>query len=122
MTEDLQRAVISLSEKYDIDPLTLRLKISKPDKDLEYHIMKNSEIIGDTNIATVLNLNTLKAFAVGVKLNQVFNKLADSNQIEKSRMNVRIYIKSVDDTEPHLYLFDDTKAIRKVLIEELGLS
>ena len=120
MTEELHKAVVSLSEKYDVDPLILRIKISKPNRDLEYHVMRNSEIIDETNIATVLNIMPLKAFVVGVKLNSIFNKLAESNQIEKSRMNVRIYIKSVEDTSPHIYLFDDTKAVRKVALEEIN--
>ncbi len=117
MQDTLRNAIRTLSEKYEVDPLKFRINISKPNKDLEYHIMSYNKIISSTNLASALNLGTLKAFAAGIKLNSIFSKLSNENQIEKSRMNVKIYTKS-DDFTPLLYLFDGEVAKRKIELAE----
>ena len=119
MTDELKSALKMLSEKYNIEPTKLRIKISMPNKDLKYHIMENGTDIDETNVATALNLNTVKAFGAGIKLNSLFDKLSEKNQINKSNMNVRIFTKSEDFT-PEYYLFDNQSPIKKLALEDIN--
>ncbi len=117
MQDTLRNAIRTLSQKYEIEPKKIRIKISKPNKDLVYHIMENGEEIAETNLASALNLSTLKAFAAGIKLNSIFDKLSQNNQINKSTMNARIYTTS-DDFSPEIYLFDSTVAKKRLTLED----
>ena len=120
MIEDaLKNAIRSLSSRYGIDTLKLRIKISKPEKKLEYHIMQNDKIVDETNVATALNLTSVTAFMVSTKLNSVFKKLSENNHVPQSNMNIRMYTKSPEDCLPQIYLFDGTTAKRKVALEEI---
>lgn len=105
ITETLKSALRSLSKKHEIGEKEVRIKIYKPNGSLKYDIMKNSERLEETNIATALNLNSVVAFMVGNKLNTIFDSLVDDFKIDVKTLNVRIYTKT-DDCEPLLYLFD----------------
>lgn len=108
--ETLKTAIRSLSKKYDIGEKEVRLKIFKTaDSEGKYHldysIMKNSEMLEQTNLATALNLASIPAYMVGNRLNSIIDSLVKEYGIPKSSINVRIYTKT-DDCEPLLYLFD----------------
>ena len=109
--EALKTAIRSLSKKYDIGEKEVRLKIFKTADmkgegyHLDYSIMKNSEILEQTNLATALNLASIPAFMVGNRLNSIIDSLVKEYGIPKSSISVRIYTKT-DDCEPLLYLFD----------------
>ena len=89
--------------------MDLRIKISKPNGSLKYEIMKRSDVLEETNIATALNLNTVVAFYVGNKLKAIFESVSKEYNLPENKMNVRIYTKQ-DDCEPSLYLFDEATA------------
>lgn len=103
--DTLKNAIRSLSTKYEVGQKEVRLKISKPDGSLKYEIMKNSETLGDTNVATALNLGSVVAFMVGNRLNTIVDSLVKEYGVPEKTINVRIYTKT-DDCEPLLYLFD----------------
>ena len=112
--ETLKTAIRSLSKKYDIGEKEVRLKIFKTADEegkyhLDYSIMKNSEILEQTNLATALNLASIPAYMVGNRLNSIIDSLVKEYGIPKSSINVRIYTKT-DDCEPLLYLFDGVNA------------
>jgi hypothetical protein len=107
--ETLKTALRRLSEKHGVKETELRIKISKPEESLKYEIMKNSEILEETNVATALNLNSVVAFMVGNKLKNIIDSIAKEYSIKEDRVNVRIYTKT-NDCEPLLYLFDETNA------------
>lgn len=114
----LKNAISSLSEKHNLAPTDLRIKISKPEKKLEYHIMNKGDIIQETNLATALNLNTMVAFMVGNKLSAIMESLVSKYKIAPDKINVRIYTKS-EDCSPLLYLFDGSDAKEKIDLESL---
>lgn len=114
----LRNAISSLSEKHNLATMDLRIKISKPEKKLEYHIMNKGDVIQETNLATALNLNTMVAFMVGNKLSAIMDSLVSKYQIPPSEINVRIYTKSEDCT-PLLYLFDGSEAKEKIDLDNL---
>ena len=116
--DTLKNAIRSLSKRHSIGEKELRICISKPEKDLKYDIMKNGVILETTNIATALNLNSMTAFAVSMKLNSVVGKISRDYNIPENRLNVRIYTKT-DDCEPLLYLFDDKTAKESLDLDEL---
>jgi len=115
--DTLKSAIRSLSSKYGVGEKEVRLKISKPDGSLSYEIMKNSEILDKTNVATALNLNTVVAFMVGNRLNTIIDSLSKEYGVPESTINVRIYTKT-DDCEPLLYLFDGINAKSPLDIEK----
>ncbi len=117
--DELKHAIKTLSGKYEVDPLSLRIKISRPKKELEYHIMQNAKTLDETNIATVLNMNPAKAFFANVKLTSAFKALSSNSGIDASRMNVRLYIKSLEESRLHVYLFDGTEPKQEVPIEDI---
>jgi hypothetical protein len=103
--ETLQNAIRSLSNKHGISEKDLRIAISRPNKNLRYEIMKNGDILEETNIATALNLNSVVAFMVGNRINAIVDSIAKDYKIDQSKLNVRIYTKT-EDCEPLLYLFE----------------
>ena len=115
--ETLKNAIRSLSIKHKISEKELRIKISKPNDNLKYEIMKNSEILEQTNIATALNLNSIVAFMVGNKLNTIIDTISKKNSIPEPLVNVRIYTKT-DDCEPLLYLFKETNPVKPLNLDE----
>lgn len=106
--DTLKTAIRSLSKKHSMQPTELRIKISKNNNDLRYEIMKNKEILEETNVALALNLNSITAFWVGNKLNSIMDNLINEYQVPKEQINVRIYTKDTERCEPMLYLFDGT--------------
>ncbi len=116
IAETLKNAIRSLSKKHNIDEKELRIKISKPEKSLVYEIMKNKDVLEQTNIATALNLNTAVAFIVGNRLSSIINSISIENDVPMESINVRIYTKT-DDCKPLLYLFNS-----KTPVKELDLS
>lgn len=115
--DTLKNAIRSLSEKHGIKQTELRIKISKPSNSLKYEIMKNSEILEETNVATALNLNSIVAFMVGNRLNAIVDSISKDYSVPESTINIRIYTKT-DDCEPLLYLFDDTTAMTALEIDK----
>jgi hypothetical protein len=115
--DTLKNAIRSLSDKHGIKEKELRIKISKPKGSLRYEIMKNSEVLEETNVATALNLNTVVAFMVGNRLNAIVDSIAKEFSVPEQTVNVRIYTKT-DDSEPLLYLFDDTTPIAGLEIDK----
>lgn len=107
--ETLKNAIRRLSEKHRVKETDLRIKISKPKDSLKYEIMKNSEVLEETNVATALNLNSIVAFMVDNKLKSIIDTIAKEHSVAENRVNVRIYTKT-EDCEPLLYLFDETNA------------
>ena len=105
ITDTLKSAIGSLSKRYGIKEKELRIKISKPEDSLKYEIMKNADVLDETNIATALNINSIMAFMVSNKLNTIIDSLVKEFAIRENSVNVRIYTKT-DDCEPLLYLFD----------------
>jgi hypothetical protein len=105
--ETLKNAIRSLSNRHGIGEKEVRIKISKPKDSLKYEIMKNSDVLEETNLATALNLNTITAFMVGNRLNTIVDSISKEYGVPESSMNVRIYTKT-DDCEPLLYLFEET--------------
>lgn len=105
--DTLKNAIRSLSKKHSIGEKEVRIKISKPSDSLRYEIMKNSDVLEETNLATALNLNAITAFMVGNRLNTIVDSLSKEHGVPENRINVRIYTKT-DDCEPLLYLFDET--------------
>lgn len=103
--ESLVNAISSLSKKHQIHTSELRIRISKKEDSLKYEVMKNRDILEETNLATALNLNTITAFMVGNKLNTIIDSLSKNYQVSLSTINVRIYTKT-EDCNPLLYLFD----------------
>lgn len=103
--DTLKNAIGSLSKKHDIDAKDLRIRISKPESSLVYDIMKNKEVLEQTNVATALNLNSIVAFMVGNRLNAIIDELKNEHKLEENKINVRIYTKT-EDCEPLIYLFD----------------
>ena len=108
--DTLKNAIRSLSKKHEIGEKEVRIKIFKSlDKKgnyfLDYQIMKNSEVLGATNLATALNLNPVVSFMVGNRLNTIVDSLSKEYDVPDSSINVRIYTKT-EDCEPLLYLFD----------------
>lgn len=106
--ETLQTAIRSLSKKHSMQPTELRIKISKNKDNLKYEIMKNKEVVEETNVASALNLSSITAFWVGNKLNSIMDGLIKEYQVPKEQINVRIYTKDMNNCEPALYLFDGT--------------
>jgi hypothetical protein len=115
--DTLKTAIRSLSNKHGINEKEIRIKISKPEKSLKYEIMKNSEVLEATNIATALNLNTVVAFMVGNRLNTIVDTIAKQNSIPEELVNVRIYTKT-DDCEPLLYLFKETNPVKALNLDD----
>jgi len=115
--DTLKTAIRSLSNKHGINEKEIRIKISKPDSSLKYEIMKNSEVLEATNIATALNLNTVVAFMVGNRLNTIVDTIAKQNSIPEELVNVRIYTKT-DDCEPLLYLFKETSPVKALNLDD----
>lgn len=103
--DTLANAISSLSKKHNVKTSELRIKISKPEKKLHYEIMKNGDVIEETNLATALNINHVTAFMVSTKLESIVIDLSKEYNIPESSINVRIYTKS-EDCSPMLYLFD----------------
>jgi hypothetical protein len=103
--ETLANAISSLSKKHNVHKNELRIKISKPNNKLNYEIMKNGDVIEETNLATALNINTITAFIVSTRLETIIINLSKEYKIPESNINVRIYTKS-EDCSPMLYLFD----------------
>jgi hypothetical protein len=101
----LANAISSLSKKHNVKTSDLRIKISKPKKKLHYEILKNVEVIEETNLATALNINTVTAFMVSTRLESIIINLSKEHHIPESTINVRIYSKS-EDCSPMLYLYD----------------
>lgn len=116
--EALVNAIRSLSKKHEIDTTELRIRISKKDESLKYEIMRNKDILEETNLATALNLNTITAFMVGNKLNTIIDTLSKNYQVALSKINVRIYTKSEDCT-PLLYLFDGVTPKTPLNLDEI---
>lgn len=115
--ETLKNALRRLSEKHGVKETELRIKISKPEDSLKYEIMKNSEILEETNVATALNLNSVVAFMVGNRLKNIIDTIAKEHSVAENRVNVRIYTKT-EDCEPLLYLFDETTPKIKLEIDK----
>jgi hypothetical protein len=115
--ETLKNAIRSLSNKHRISEKELRIKISKPDNSLKYEVMKNSEVLEETNIATALNLNTIVAFMVGNRLSTIIDTISKQNSISEELVNVRIYTKT-EDCEPLLYLFKETNPVKPLNLDE----
>ena len=63
--ETLSNAIRSLSNKHEIRLNEVRIKISKKDDSLKYEILRNTDVLEETNLATALNLNTISSFMVG---------------------------------------------------------
>lgn len=103
--DTLKNAIRSLSNKHGIGEKELRIAISRPEKSLKYEIMKNGDVLEETNIATALNLNAVVAFMVGNRLSAIVDTISKDYQVESNKINVRIYTKT-DDCEPLLYLFN----------------
>jgi hypothetical protein len=103
--DTLKNAISLLSKKHNVNVVELRIKISKPENSLVYDIMKNKEVLEQTNIATALNLNSIVAFMVANRLSSIIDGLVVEHGIEESKINVRIYTKT-EDCEPLIYLFD----------------
>lgn len=104
--DTLKNAIKLLSKKHDIDVKELRIKISKPQDTLKYEIMKNKEVLEQTNVASALNLSSIVAFMVSNRLNSIMDDLVKEHKIKTDKINVRIYTKT-NDCEPLIYLFDD---------------
>lgn len=117
--ERLQLAISSLSKKYSVPVLELRIKISRPEKKLVYEIMKNSEVVDEVTLATALNIGTIEAFVASGHLENIFNKLVKANALKSEIMNVRIYTKKADTCYPSLYLFDGTNPVKSLKEEDL---
>lgn len=115
--ESLSNAIRSLSNKHKIEPKELRIKISKNKDSLKYEILRNTELLEETNLATALNLNTIAAFMVGNRLYNIVEGLIKQYRIDESSINVRIYTKT-DSCQPSLYLFDGGKAKQPLDIKE----
>ena len=101
--DTLKNAIRSLSNKHGIKEKELRIKISKPKGSLRYEIMKNSEVLEETNVATALNLNTVVAFMVGNRLNAIVDSIA------KGGGEINPYLFSIDprcNSETLIYLHD----------------
>jgi hypothetical protein len=113
----LQNAIKQLSAKHQIGEKEIRIKISKPNNELKYEIMKNSDVLEETNVATALNLNAVVAFMVGNRLNAIIDSIAKEYKIPENNINVRIYTKT-DDCEPLLYLFKDTSPVEALDIDK----
>lgn len=103
--DTLKNAIRSLSKKHGIKETELRIAISRPENDMKYEIMRNGNILDETNIATALNLNSVLAFVVENRLSAILDSISKEHRIEESKLNVRIYTKT-DDCEPLLYLFE----------------
>lgn len=103
--DTLTSAIRSLSKKHNIQTNEVRIRISKPEDSLKYEIMKNTDVLDETNLATALNLNAITSFMVGNRLNTIIDSLISNYQVPSNRINVRIYTKT-EDCEPMLYLFD----------------
>jgi hypothetical protein len=116
--ETLSNAIRSLSNKYEIQPNELRIKISKKNDSLKYEILKNTDVIEETNLATALNLNTISSFMVGNRLNTIIDGLVKEHQVPNESINVRIYTKT-DECEPLIYLFDGGKPKQPLDIDKL---
>lgn len=115
--DTLKNAIRNLSAKYEIGEKEIRIKISKPNGNLKYEIMKNSQVLEETNVATALNLNAVVAFMVGNRLNTIVDSLSKDFSIPEQKLNVRIYTKT-DDCEPMLYLFEETKPVQALDIDK----
>lgn len=116
--ESIVNAIRSLSKKHEIHTTELRIRISKKDDSLKYEIMKNKDILEETNLATALNLNMVSAFMVGNKLNTIIDSLSKNYQVSLSAINVRIYTKTEDCT-PLLYLFDGVTPKTPLNLDEI---
>ena len=103
--DTLKNAIRSLSSKHSIEEKELRIAISRPEKNLKYEIMKNGQVLEETNIATALNLNSVAAFMVGNRLSAIIDSISKDYNVQSNKLNVRIYTKT-DDCEPLLYLFE----------------
>jgi hypothetical protein len=103
--DTLKNAIRSLSNKHGVDEKDLRICISRPQSNLKYEIMKNGDILEETNIATALNLNSVVAFMVGNRLSSIIDSISKEFSVESNKINVRIYTKT-QDCEPLLYLFN----------------
>jgi hypothetical protein len=103
--DTLKNAISFLSKKHSIDVKELRIRISKPEDVLRYDVMKNKEVLQQTNVATALNLNSIVAFMVSNKLSSIVDGLIKEYNMESDKINVRIYTKT-EDCEPLIYLFD----------------
>lgn len=108
--DTLKNAISLLSKKHKIDVKELRIRISKPEDTLRYDIMKNKEVLEQTNVATALNLNSIVAFMVSNRLSSIIDELIKEYKIESNKINVRIYTKT-EDCEPLIYLFDSKEPI-----------
>jgi hypothetical protein len=115
--ETLSNAIRSLSKKHEVEPVDLRIKISKKKDSLRYEIMQKTDVLEETNLATALNLNTIAAFMVGNRLNTIMDGLIKQYNVSEDTINVRIYTKT-DDCEPMLYLFDGGKPKQPLDIKE----
>lgn len=120
ITERLKFAIKDMAGKFKVDIKSVRIKISKPEKELVYEIMKNGEVVGTVNLATALNLGTIETFVASRKLDEIFDNLSMKHKISKNSMNVRIYTKDDKDIKPNLYLFDGTLAKKELNIDELN--
>jgi hypothetical protein len=103
--DTLKNAINLLGKKHNVDVKELRIRISKNKDDaLKYDIMKNKEVIEQTNVASALNISSIVAFMVSNRLNSIMDSLIKEHK--SNNINVRIYTKT-DDCEPLAYLFDN---------------
>ena len=116
--DTLTSAIRSLSKKYNIQPVEVRIRISRPSDSLKYEIMRNTEVLEETNLATALNINAITSFMVGNKLNTIVDSLVSDYQVPSNKINVRIYTKT-EDCEPMLYLFDGVTPKAPLNIDDL---
>lgn len=114
--DTLKNAIRNLSAKYEVGEKEIRIKISKPNGNLKYEIMKNSVVLEETNVATALNLNAVVAFMVGNRLSAIVDSLVNDFGVAEDKVNVRIYTKT-DNCEPLLYLFNDTTPVQGLDID-----
>jgi len=113
----LQNAIRKLSAKHETVPTELRIRISKKADNLRYEILRKSEVLEETNLATALNIQPITAFMVGNKLHKIMDKIAMDYGINDETVNVRIYTKK-SDCEPLLYLFDGATPRQELDINE----
>ena len=117
--DTLSNAIRSLSNKHQIRPNDLRIKISKSKDSLKYEILKITDVLEETNFATASNVNTITSFMVGNRLNMIIDGLIKEYNVPKESINVRIYTKT-EYCEPLLYLYDGGKPKQPLDLEKFA--
>ena len=129
----IQKGLKDCSEKYNIAPKDIRVKISKEisigrmgkSETIKSFVMSNNAVIKDTEgkdtqiaIKNLLQLNPMEEMFLNKYLKGAFTKLSLKNKIEEEGINARIFTTSLD-FNPSIYLYKGEIAVTPITVEDL---